>query len=267
MSHSDSAEPADVLLTVNSGVATILLNRPKQGNALNLPTTRLLADIAAECEESSAIRCVLLTGAGRMFCVGGDITAFAAAAGREERFFKDITLYLNAAVTTLARMPKPLVTAINGPAAGAGLGLAALGDIVIAGRSAHFSAAYSAIGVTPDAGLTWLLPKLIGLRRAQDMILTNRRVGSVEAETIGLVTRAVEDENVLAEAQIVARSFSAGPVKAFDRIRKLLLDSATAGLDTQLAEEARAIALAASSAEGREGVRAFLEKRKPAFVA
>jgi len=254
-----------VVVERHGDVATLRLNRPEHGNAISL---ELAADLHAAVRQTAGdetIRCVVLTGSGRFFCVGGDISGFGAAGDRVPELMSSITDELHAAVSALAAMSKPLVTAVNGAAAGAGLGLAMAGDIVIAARSAHFSTAYTAIGLTPDGGTSWLLPRLIGLRRAQDMALTNRRVKADEAERIGLVTRLAEDAKVMDEAMAAAVQLALGATRALGSVRTLIAASDANTLDAQLALEAETISEAVGGPEGREGVSAFLGKRKPIF--
>lgn len=259
-------EPA-VSVRVEAGVAWLTLARPDARNAVGPELASALNDAAQLCSEDPAVRCVVLTGAGRYFCVGGDISLFAKAGGSAESEVLDLARTLHAGVYRLATMEKPLVTAINGPAAGAGLSLAILGDIAIAAESAHFTVAYSAIGLTTDGGASWWLPRLIGLRRAQEMVLTNRRVDAEEAVRIGLVTRTVPDAELAGAARQIAVMLADGATQALGRCRQLLLASANADLATQLDAEAEAIAAASGGLEGREGVAAFLAKRPPAFRA
>lgn len=254
-----------VLLERDGAVATITLNRPEVGNALDMPTARALMDAVIACDEDDAVRCVLLTGAGKLFCAGGDVASFAKAGDHLPAFLKEITVYVHAAVARLMRMNKPVVTAVNGSAAGAGVSLAILGDIVLAGPKAQFALAYGAIGLSPDGGATWLLPRLIGLRRAQELCLRNKRVPAEEAAAIGLVTRVVEGD-LLAEAMEVAQDLARAATPALGVTRRLLLDSATASLETQLDAESRGIAGLARTAQGKEGITAFLEKRPPNFT-
>jgi 2-(1,2-epoxy-1,2-dihydrophenyl)acetyl-CoA isomerase len=224
-----------------------------------------LLDAAADCDRDQSIRCVLLTAAGKLFCGGGGIYAFAEAGDRVPQAVSRLTGGYHAAVSRLSRMEKPLVTAINGGAAGAGLGLAIMGDIVVAGANAHFSFGYTAIGFSSDGGVSWLLPRLVGMRRAQDMIFTNRRVAADEAAAIGLATRVVAQATLQEEAMEIATRLAAGATRAFGRMRGLLLDSLDTSFETHLEREARAIATSSGDAEGREGVRAFIEKRAPFF--
>jgi 2-(1,2-epoxy-1,2-dihydrophenyl)acetyl-CoA isomerase len=258
----------DLILFERDGpVARLTLNRPDAANSINLPLAQALLDAVIACDEDRGVRAVLLTGAGRFFCAGGDVGAFGAAGDDLPQKLKQITACLHMAVSRLARMSKPLVVAVNGAAAGAGVGLAVLGDIVLAAQSAHFTMAYSALGVSPDGGATWLLPRLIGLRRTQELYLTNRRVGSREAQDIDLVTRVVADDSLAAEAAATAATLAGSAGFAVGRTRNLLLASLSESLESQLEAEARAISDCARSPQGREGVAAFVGKRKPDFGA
>lgn len=255
-----------ILLERDGGVARITLNRPEVGNALDIPMAHALMQAVLECDEDEAVRCVLMTGAGRLFCAGGDVAAFSAAGDRLPAFLKEITAYLHAAVVRLVRMDKPVVTAVNGPTAGAGIGLALLGDIVLADPRAHFTLAYTAIGMSPDGGSTWLLPRLVGLRRAQELCLRNRRVGADEAARIGLITRVADENALKEEAEMLARELAASATRAFGAARRLLLESTGNSLEAQLDAESRSIAALARTADGKEGIASFIEKRPPHFT-
>ncbi len=257
---------APILLSRDGAIATITLNRPAAGNTIDMPLAAALAAALDEIVDDPAIRCVVLTGTGKLFCGGGDIGAFAAARDNAGTFLGDLGTALHASVSRLAAMAKPLVVLVNGPAAGAGMSLALLGDVVLAARSAHFTAAYGMVGLTPDGGMSWLLPRLVGLRHAQDMILTNRRVGAEEAAAIGLVTRAVDDADLVAEGQAVAARLAESSAASLAGARALLAGSLLNPLDVQLDLEARMIAVAGATPESREGVAAFLGRRKPNFI-
>lgn len=248
-------------------ILRLVLDRPEAGNALTIPLAQALLRAAIEADEDDAVRCVVLTGRGRLFCAGGDVSGFAVPPAEAAVHIKEITAYLHAAVTRLMRMEKPLLTAINGPAAGAGLGLAVMGDVAIAARSSHFTVAYGAIGLTPDAGVSWLLPRLVGLRRAQEMALANRRVGADEAAAIGLVSRVVDDADLANEVATTAAALATAATGAIGRTRALLLASYGTPLEAQLDAESRSIAASVRSAHGQEGVGAFLAKRRPVFDA
>ena len=248
------------------GVVRLTLNRPESGNAIDIPMARALMESANACDDDASVRCVVLTGAGRMFCVGGDISSFSGSGAKFSSLLKELTAYLHMAVSRFARMQKPLVTAINGPAAGAGLSLALLGDVALASRAAKFNTAYAGIGLSPDGGATWLLPRLIGLRRAQELVLAGRRLSAEEAAEIGLVTRLVDADTLQAEANAVAAHLAAGPTRALGRARTLLLSSLQTSLEEQLELEARAIAASGADTEAREGVAAYTAKRRPDFI-
>lgn len=259
-----ASEP--VSLTIDKGVARLTLSRPEMRNAISPEIAEGLCETVDICAASEDVRCVLLTGSGRFFSVGGDIDLFARAGSDARTHVFGLAQCFHHAVHGLATMPKPLVCAINGPAAGAGMSLGILGDIVLAAASSHFTAAYAGVGLTPDGGLSWTLPRLVGLRQAQSLILTNRRVDAQEAAAIGLVTRVVPDDVLAEEAWLLAAQLAAGPVGALGTCRQLLAASHTVTLREHLEAEALAIAAACAGREGREGVAAFLEKRPPDFV-
>ena len=253
-----------LLVDRRGSCAWLTLNRPHDGNCIDAGLAGALGDAAAQCAEDETIRCVVLTGAGRMFCSGGDIKAFIADS-HPSVAIDSITSRLHPAIERLTSMPKPLVTLVNGPAAGAGLGLAMIGDLVIAARSAHFTSAYTAIGLTPDGSSSWFLPRLIGYRRAFEMVLTNRRVGAEEAERLGLVTRVVDDDRLEEEGMAAAGALASSAIGALANARVLFAASFGNSLSEHLAIEARTIAARAETAEGREGVASFIDKRKPSF--
>jgi len=262
-----SASDRLVLLQIEDGIATITFNRPDAGNAMSLAFVRELADVVESVEHDPDVRCVVLTGSGRFFSVGGDIGGFRDAGTEVPSVLAQITHHLHDAVARLVRMHKPLVTAVNGPAAGAGLGLAVIGDFAIASDTAHFSTAYTAIGLTPDAGTSTILPRLIGLRKTQEMALTNRRVPAAEAVEIGLITQVVAPADLMEEAIRTARGLVEGPVAAFGAVRRMIAAGYEQPLEAQLDLEARTICEAAGSPEGREGIAAFLAKRPAVFAS
>ncbi|MFJ9249098.1 enoyl-CoA hydratase/isomerase family protein [Streptomyces sp. NPDC101776] len=236
------------------------------GNAIDLTMARALRDAAEECERAR-VRAVLLTAQGRSFCVGGDLKEFAALPQERLReHLTDVTDALHAALRILAGLDAPLVVAAQGAVAGAGLGLVAAADVSLAATDAGFTAAYTAIGYTPDAGVSWSLPRLVGPRRAMDLLLTNRRVSAAEALSMGLVSRVVEPDRLNDEAMRTAGTLARGATGAYGATRRLVDRSLTAGLDEHLDAEARQLAAAAVSWEGREGVAAFLAGRRAAFA-
>ena len=249
----------------DGAVAKITLDRPDVGNALDIPMARALMHAAIECDEDAGIRCVLMTGAGKLFCAGGDVAAFAAAGEALPSFLKEITTYIHAAISRFARMDKPLVTAVNGAAAGAGFSLSILGDIVLADPRAKFMLAYAGIGMSPDGGSTWLLPRLVGLRRAQELCLRNTMIDAPGAVAAGLATRITAEGELANEATSLAQELAAGPTHALGATRRLLLDSFSNTLETQMELESRSIAAMGAGAQGREGIAAFVAKRTPDF--
>jgi 2-(1,2-epoxy-1,2-dihydrophenyl)acetyl-CoA isomerase len=255
-----------VLLTRDGAVARLTLNRPEAGNAIDPAMARALRAAAIVCAEDPAIRCVVLGAGGRMFCAGGDIGAFSSQLENLGALTRTLTADLHAAMSIFARMEKPLITAVNGPAAGAGFSLALAGDLVLAGQSAVFAPAYGGIGLSPDGGASWLLPRLVGLRRAQEMLLLGLRLNAEQALAERMITRLCPDETLQAEADELAARVAGGAVRAWGRTRALLLESFTATLPAQLDAEARAIAQSGNDSEAREGVAAFLARRKPDFL-
>jgi 2-(1,2-epoxy-1,2-dihydrophenyl)acetyl-CoA isomerase len=258
-----SAPP--VLFAVEDGIARVTLNRPEAGNAVDLAMARALVEVAIRCETDAAIRCVALTGAGRLFCAGGDVGAFKSAGDGVDALLSELAGTLHMALTRFARMPKPLLVLVNGPAAGAGLSLGICGDVVLCARSAHFTAAYGTLGLTPDGGMSWLLPRLVGLRKAQEIILTNRRIKAGEAEAIGLVTRTVDDDALAGEGDNVAAQLANAAVGAIGAARALLRQSLESTLETQLEREVAAITRSGATAECREGLAAYFAKRPADF--
>ncbi|MER5427803.1 enoyl-CoA hydratase-related protein [Streptomyces sp. NPDC002588] len=248
------------------GVAHVELCRGS-GNAIDLATARELLDAARECERAGA-RAVLLTGRGPSFCVGGDLKEFGGLSGEWlAGHLTEVTDALHGALKIFAGLDAPLVAAVQGAVAGAGLGLAMAADLGFAAEDAGFTAAYTGIGYSPDAGVSWLLPRLAGPKRALDLLLTNRRVTAAEALEIGLVSRVVPPPRLREEAAGAARALARGATGAYGATRRLVAAAMSAGLHEQLDAEARRLAEAAVSAEGREGVAAFLAGRRPEFFA
>ena len=244
-------------------IVRITLNRPDAANGLKDVMAAELADAARRCD-TDATSAVLLTGSGRFFCAGGDLKSFAAAPSRG-RFIKGVADDLHGAISTFARMDAVLITAVNGAAAGAGFSLAIAGDLVLAAESASFTMAYTKVGLSPDGSSSYYLPRLVGVRRTQELMLTNRALSAAEAAEWGLITEVVADADLADAADRMANKFGAGPRKAHGAVKKLLLSSFKNGLEEQIEIEGRFIAECAESADGREGVDAFLEKRRPAY--
>jgi 2-(1,2-epoxy-1,2-dihydrophenyl)acetyl-CoA isomerase len=257
----------DLLFEVRNHVGYITLNRPEAANALNAEVARGLEELSLRCDEDPAVRAVLLTGAGKMFCGGGDLKAFASQPTAElPGYLKKVTFYLHKAVHRFARMKAPLIVAVNGNAGGGGMSLALSGDIVLAGESSRFTLAYTRVGLTPDGSSTYFLPRLIGLRRTMELALTNRTLTAREAETMGLITRAVPDAELLKQAEALATELAQGPTKAYAGVKRLLYATANTSLDEQMELESEFIADAGRTHDGQEGIASFLAKRPPKFT-
>lgn len=252
-----------VRLDVVDGVGVVHLNRPQRGNALNLDAAQRLAEVAESLAGRDDIRSVLITAAGSTFCVGGDVAAMAAARDRGE-FLTQLAGAAHRAIRAFASLPLPVVSAVSGAAAGAGLALTLVSDLVISGRSAKFLVAYSGVGLTPDCGTSWLLPQVVGLRRAQQLALTNHALDAAEALSWGLVTSMVDDEQVDAAGKALAARLASNASNALGQTRTLLRASATTTLDEHLDLEAATIAAAAASDEAGALIDAFLNRRLPA---
>ena len=251
---------------VREHVAHLTLNRPEAANALNFQLAQELEEVSLRCAEDPDVRAVLLTGAGKLFCAGGDLKSFAAQSPAElPAHLKHVTMYLHTAMNRFSRMRAPLVIAVNGSAGGAGLSLICAGDLVIAAESARFTMSYTRIGLTPDGSSTYYLPRIVGLRRAMELALTNRAITSREAEAMGIVTRVVPDSDVMAEAAKLATELAAGATTALGGVKRLLYASTNNSLSEQMELETELIAECARTADAQEGMAAFLGKRAPKF--
>ena len=244
-------------------VTRIVLNRPDAANGMNDTLTRELAVAAALCD-NAATKVVTITGAGRFFCAGGDLKAMAAAPDAGA-FVKGIASDLHCALSTFARMDAVVITAVNGTAAGAGFSLAVSGDLALATESAKFTMAYTKAGLSPDGGASYTLPRLIGVRRTQQLMITNRTLSAAEALDWGLLTEVVPDGELDARTDALAQELASTSRTSNAAVKRLLLGTYRTGLEEQLELEARTIADCARSDDGQEGIAAFLGKRAPAF--
>jgi enoyl-CoA hydratase/carnithine racemase len=259
---TEAQDRPQVLGERDGDVWRITLDSPETGNAVT-PTmaTDLAAAFAARPEGA---RVVLLLANGPRFCVGGDVRSFAgtddpgAFVGRLAHDWHEV-------IRTLLTCPVPVLAGVHGAVAGAGVGLMGSCDLVVCARGTKIRPAYGAIGFSPDGGTSWALARALGGPRALDLMLTNSALTAAEAHLTGLVTRLAEDEDLRATAVALAHEIAAGPVRAMVRTRALVRRAATRTLDEQLDDEAQLIAESAADPEGREGVRAFVEKRSPDF--
>src|SRR5256885_6866575 len=254
-----------LILDRRDGVATITLNRPDAFNALTLGLGRELFHAALEVDEDPTVRCVVVTGAGRAFCAGGDVRDFADNLEHIGVLIKELTTYLHGTVSRFCRSDKPVIMGVNGVAAGGGLSFALSGDLVIAAESARLTMAYSKIAATPDGSSSYFLPRLVGLRRAMELYFTNRVLSAREALEWGLVTRVVPDAELKSAVDALARELAQGPSKAFGGAKRLFHQSTWESLETQMELEAQAIAASGRTEDFKNGVRAFANKKTPTF--
>src|SRR5574337_1601107 len=251
--------------TVKGSVATITLNRPDRYNALNGQMVEELLEAVLACHEDRAVRAVVLTGVGQAFCSGGDVREFIEHTGVLARHIQQLLASLHSVISSICRMSKPIIAGVNGVAAGAGMGLAMACDLAVAAESARFTMAYTKIGLPPDAGSSYFLPRLVGLRRAMELTFTNRILTADEAKEWGLVNRVVPDANFIGAVDALASELAGGSTLALGRAKRLLNMSDYASLETQMENEAKLIALSSQSPDFREGIQAFTEKRAPIF--
>lgn len=252
-------------LSKNNAIATLTLNRPDAANGLNTKMGEELMRASIEVDEDPEIRTVILQANGKMFCAGGDLKEFASYGEQTGRKLKALTSNLHAAISRLNRMPKPLIVSVNGIAAGAGFSIAIAGDIVIAADNAKFTMAYTAAGLSPDGSCSYFLPRLIGLRKTQELMLTNRRLSAEEALDWGLVTKVVSADELEQTALQIATEMAQGPTLAYSQVKQLLLSSFDNSLETQMELEARGITAMGNSLDGQEGISAFTQKRSPEY--
>ena len=241
-------------------VATLTLDRPKSLNALNGAMVDELRE-AVESLTGSGARCLLITGEGRGFSSGADL----AGGGLPDDVGASLENHFNPLVEALFACPMPVVAAVNGPCAGAGCSLALAADIVIAGRSAYFLQAFINIGLIPDAGATWLLPRLAGRARAMEMMMLGERVPAEQAERWGLISRMVEDDALAGGARALAERLAAGPTRSYGLLRRLARDAEQSSLTEALAAERIAQRDAGRTKDFQRGVMAFLAKQEPRF--
>lgn len=244
-----------------SGVVELLLDQADRGNSLDLEAAEQLR-AAAESVAGDPGRAVLLRATGRDFCVGGDLRSFAGRGDGTGAYVREVAEAAHVAVERLDALPVPLITAVQGAVAGAGIGLALLGDLVLAARSARFRLAYTAVGLSPDCGASWLLPRLVGPKRAADLLLTNRVLTAPEAEDWGLVSRVLDDAALAGESFALAERIGSGPVAAHAAVKRLIRHSASTSLPEHLTVEAGSIGELADSSTAKAAVTSFLHSRR-----
>lgn len=255
---------ASVLVEVKDHIAFITLNRPDKYNAFNREMALLLQDHLKECKRNAAIRCVYITGAGKAFSSGQDLEEVVAPDG------PDVTTILgehyNPIIRQIRKLEKPVIAAVNGVAAGAGANIALCCDVVVAAESASFIQAFSKIGLIPDSGGTYFLPRLIGWQKASALMMLADKVSATEAERIGMLYKVFPDDAFATEAQKIASTLAQMPTRGLALTKQALNNSFINGYEDQLHDEELLQQKAGATADYKEGVQAFLEKRKPNFT-
>jgi len=255
-----------VLVDTDDGVARVHLNRPEASNGLDVELLRALYDALMMVHGDARTRAVLLTGEGANFCAGGDVKTFASKGEQLPDYLREATAWLQSCAAALIHLRAPVVTAVQGFAAGGGgFGLVCASDLVIAGESAKFLLGATRVGMAPDAGGSVTLARLVGLRKAMEIVLTNPVLSAHEALDMGIVTRVVPDDTLLDQARTLARELASGATLALAASKRLLWEGVGAGVDARLPEEARTVSELAGTADAREGLAAVIERRPPRF--
>jgi 2-(1,2-epoxy-1,2-dihydrophenyl)acetyl-CoA isomerase len=244
------------------GVGRITLNRPEAANALNEELSSQMLDAIIRAEENREVRALVISGGtGRFFCAGADLKSFYTAPGA---LMSRVSLF-QVAISRIVRAPFPVIAAVNGTAAGGGMGLACCCDMIVAGESAKFIMAYTRRGLSPDGTTTYFLPRRVGIGRAIELAYTNRTLGAREALEWGLVNRVVPDASLIAEAHALASELARGPTRALAAAKRLMYSGTHESLETQIENELRSIFEMAATEDTREAIKAFNEKRTPVF--
>jgi len=257
---------ATVLLDIADGVATVTLNRPEAMNALNIESKDLLLATLRQVAEDPAVRCVVVTGTGRAFCVGQDLREhISLLSSRDGSLWSTVPEHYNPIIELLSTMNKPVIAAINGVAAGAGASFAFAADLRVIVDTGGFNLAFAGIALSCDSGASWTLPRLIGMAKAKELLMFPRTVPATEALELGMVNRVVSAEELPGVIGELARSLAAGPTLAYGAIRRSVAFSAGHSLSESLAQEADQMALTGGSEDHAAAVSAFLAKEKPTF--
>jgi len=251
----------------DGGLARLRLNRPEASNGMDVTLLRALHEALIRCHRERGVRALLLTGEGPHFCAGGDVKTFASHGERLPDYLREATAWLQISASALMRLPAPVIAAVHGFAAGGGgFGLVCAADLVIAAESAKFLLGATRVGMAPDGGGSVTLAKIVGLRKAMEIALTNPTIGAAEALELGLVNRVVPDDRLLDEALALGRTLAAAPTAALAATKRLLWDGIGSTVEARLPEEARTVSELSGTADAREGLAAVIERRQPKFV-
>jgi 2-(1,2-epoxy-1,2-dihydrophenyl)acetyl-CoA isomerase len=256
-----------VLLDIADGIARLRLNRPDAANGMSVELLSALCDAIMACHGHPDLRVVLLSGEGANFCAGGDVRAFASKGEKLPDYIRQATAYLQNAVTGLLRLEAPVIASVQGFAAGGGgFGLVCASDIVISAESAKFLAGATRVAMAPDAGVSVTLSRLVGLRRAMSILLTNPVISAAEALDMGIVTKVVPDTELVSASLALAQELAAGAPKALAATKRLVWAGTGTSIEQCLSEEARTVSELSGMADAREGLAAVIERRKPKFT-
>jgi 2-(1,2-epoxy-1,2-dihydrophenyl)acetyl-CoA isomerase len=262
-----SVDSPVILRTGEDGIASLRLNRPRASNGLNVEILKALHEAILTCHADPSVRVVLLTGEGRNFCAGGDVKTFESKGAELPAYLREATAWLQLATAALIQLRVPVVTAVQGFAAGGGgLGLVCASDLVVAARSARFFSGAVRVGMAPDGGSSVTLTQLVGLRHALRILLTNPTLTADEALDIGLITEVVDDESLSERAEEIAAQLAALPSLALSATKRLVWSGVGQSVEQRLAEEARTVAELSGTADSLEGLRAVIERRPPRFT-
>ena len=265
-SVTPTTPPETVVLDLSEGVATVTLNRPEAMNALDIATKDLLLATLRGVAEDPAVRCVVLTGTGRAFCVGQDLREhIGLLSTQDDSLWSTVPEHYNPIVELLSTMNKPVIAAINGVAAGAGASFALAADLRVIVDTGGFNLAFAGIALSCDSGASWTLPRLVGIAKAKELLMFPRTVPAAEALALGLVNQVVSAEELPAVVAEMASTLAAGPTVAYGAIRRSVAFSAGHPLSESLAQEAEQMALTGASGDHSAAVAAFIAKEKPTF--
>lgn len=256
-----------ILLDVEDGIARLRLNRPDSSNGMNIDLLKGLGEALMACKGDPRVRVVLLSGNGPNFCAGGDVKDFASKGEALPDYLRVVTTYLQTAVAAMIRLDAPVIASVHGFAAGGGgFGLVCAADLVVAGQSARFLSGATRVGMAPDAGVSVTLPRLVGMRRATEILLTNPILSAAQALDLGIVNRVVPDADLENASLTLARELAMGAPKALAATKRLLWNGVSLSVESCLPEEARTVSELSGTADSREGLAAVIGKRKPKFV-
>ena len=257
---------APLIVEPDHALAIITLNNPSRANVLDLAMARAFHAAVAQVADDPSVRALLITANGKQFCAGGDINSMSDSSRSLPAILEELIQPVHAAITLIGELSIPVVSALNGPVGGGGIGLALCADLVLAAESMKLRGGYSAIGLTPDAGGSWFVTQRVGSARAKDIYLSNRPIGAAECLQLGLVDAVHPDATLAQAARALATQLSKGPSLAQARIKTLIGQASHNTLSEHLAMESGFMVASGDSVDGQEGIRAFMEKRPPTFL-